>query len=256
MNPGEGSHRDAVGRQFGTRAAAYLHSTVHAQGSGLAELRAAVAAREGARVLDLGCGAGHVSHQVAPLAGAVVACDLAPEMLTLVAGRAREQGLANLHPLCAAAEALPLATGSFDLALSRFSAHHWGDPARALAEIRRVLRPGGQSVLVDVISPGPALLDTHLQAVELLRDPSHVRDYSAAEWLRLIAGAGFRATRHTQDRLRLEFAAWVERMATPAPLRAAIRALQDAACREVRDYFEIEPDGSFSVDVMTLWVAG
>jgi len=53
-----------------------------------------------------------------------------------------------------------------------------------LREARRVLKPGGRAVFMDAISPGPALLDTYLQAVELLRDPSHLRDYSLAEWSR------------------------------------------------------------------------
>lgn len=242
-----------VRERFGARAAAYLHSAVHAAGPEFAALRAAVQAQPAARVLDLGCGAGHVSYQVAPLAGEVVACDLAPEMLELVAARARELGFANLRTHCAAAESLPFSDGEFDVVLSRYSAHHWADPGRALGEARRVLRPGGQCVLVDVASPGTALLDTHLQALEVLRDRSHVRDYSAAEWAALSAAAGLRIQRQEFARLRLEFVSWVERMATPEPLRQALRMFQDTACREVRDYFEITADGSFSVDVLTLW---
>jgi len=242
-----------VRARFGPRAAAYLHSGVHAAGPEFAALRAAVQAQPAARVLDLGCGAGHVSYQVAPLAAEVVAYDLAPEMLDLVAAQARELGLANLHTCCGAVESLPFADRRFDVVLSRYSAHHWADPARALAEARRVLRPGGQCVLVDVASPGSALLDTHLQALEVLRDRSHVRDYSAAEWAALGAAAGLRLQRQAFARLRLEFIPWVERMATPEPLRQALRLFQDSACREVRDYFEIAADGSFSVDVLTLW---
>jgi ubiquinone/menaquinone biosynthesis C-methylase UbiE len=248
-------HQAGVRDRFGARAEAYLHSAVHAQGPEFEALRATVRDRPAARVLDLGCGAGHVSYQVAPLAAEVVACDLAPDMLRLVARQAAQQGLGNLHTLCGAAEALPFPTASYDLVISRYSAHHWTHPARALAEVRRVLRPGGQWVLVDVISPGPALLDTHLQAIEVLRDPGHVRDYSAAQWLDLVTAAGLRPQRQVASRLRLEFESWVARMATPEVQRAAIRALQESAAREVREYFEIGPDGTFDVDVLTLWAA-
>lgn len=250
-----GSQQSGVRDQFGPRATAYLHSAVHANGPEFAVLCAAAQALPGARVLDLGCGAGHVGYRVAPFAAEVVAYDLAPEMLALVADRARALGVGNLHTLCGAVESLPLPDASFDLVLSRYSAHHWADPARALAEARRVLRPGGACIIVDVASPGTALLDTHLQALEVLRDRSHVRDYSAAEWLALTAAAGLHPRRQEFARLRLEFTSWVERMATPEPLRAALRLLQDSACHEVRDYFEIAPDGSFSVDVMTLAMA-
>lgn len=249
------SQQSGVRGQFGPRAAAYLHSAVHANGPEFSALRAAAEALPAARVLDLGCGAGHVGYQVAPFAAEVVAYDLAPEMLALVADRARELGIDNLRTLCGAVESLPLPDASFDLVLSRYSAHHWSAPARALAEARRVLRSGGECIVVDVASPGTALLDTHLQALEVLRDRSHVRDYSAAEWLALTAAAGLRPRRQEFARLRLEFSSWVERMATPEPLCAALRLFQASACREVRDYFEIAPDGSFSVDVMTLAMA-
>ena len=60
-------HTDVVQRQFGEQASAYLSSAVHAQGSEFALLQAELAGQGAARVLDLGCGAGHVSFHVAPL---------------------------------------------------------------------------------------------------------------------------------------------------------------------------------------------
>ena len=57
-----GDHEQHVQQQFGATAEAYLTSAVHAQGAELLELRDAVAQREGAKVLDLGCGGGHVSY--------------------------------------------------------------------------------------------------------------------------------------------------------------------------------------------------
>src|SRR5271165_450674 len=65
------SHEDLIGSQFGARAAAYLGSAVHAQGADLQTLADLVRGQSGARVLDLGCGAGHVSFHVAPQAGEV-----------------------------------------------------------------------------------------------------------------------------------------------------------------------------------------
>ncbi|MEE7559732.1 class I SAM-dependent methyltransferase, partial [Xanthomonas sp. Kuri4-2] len=218
-----------------------------------AQLRDAVAARPQARVLDLGCGAGHVGFQVAAQAGEVVAYDLSAPMLAVVAETAAARGLDNLRTVRGAAECLPFAEGGFDFVFSRYSAHHWSDVGQALREVRRVLKPGGRAAFVDVVAPARPLLDTHLQAVELLRDTSHVRDYTVTEWLRLAGEAGLRIERHERQRLRLEFASWIERMRTPEVFRHAILALQEAAATEVRDYFEIAVDGSFSTDVMVLW---
>ncbi len=246
------SQQDLVARQFGARAAAYVASAVHAQGEDLQQLAAIVRARPGSRVLDLGCGGGHVSFHVAPHAREVVAYDLSAEMLGAVAGVARERGLANIRTERGAVEALPFADGSFDVVLSRFSAHHWHDFEAGLAEARRVVKPGGVAAFADSASPGPAMLDSFLQALELLRDPSHVRSRSVEEWQAALAGAGFAPGAVTRRRLRLEFASWVERMGTPEAHVRAIRSLQGLVAKEVAAHFAVEADGSFLLDTMTI----
>ena len=246
-------HTQVVQKQFGEQAAAYLSSAVHAQGTEFALLQAEVAGRGDARVLDLGCGAGHVSFHVAPLVKEVVAYDLSQQMLDVVAAAAVERGLNNIVTERGAAERLPFADASFDFVFSRYSAHHWSDLGLALREVRRVLKPGGVAAFVDVLSPGSPLLDTYLQTVEVLRDTSHVRDYSAAEWMRQLSEAGLHVRNSSRQRLRLEYTSWVERMRTPQALRAAILELQQAMGQEVRDYYEIQADGTFSTDVLVVW---
>ncbi|WP_267191154.1 class I SAM-dependent methyltransferase [Xanthomonas dyei] len=244
-----------VAAQFGPQAYAYLHSEVHAQGAEFAELRAGLAGHREGRLLDLGCGAGHVSFQLAPLMAEVVAYDLSTDMLTIVAATAAERGLTQVRTVQGVAERLPFETGSLDAVVSRYSAHHWSDVGQALREVRRGLRPGGVAAFIDVVAPGLPLLDTHLQAIEVLRDTSHVRDYSVAQWLQMLGDAGLQVQRHHCQRLQLDYLSWVDRMRTPEVLRVAIRALQDAAVDEVRDYFQIAADGSFSSDVLVVWAA-
>jgi SAM-dependent methyltransferase len=243
------THEALVGRQFGTRATAYLQSAVHAQGADLQALAALVDDKRAARVLDLGCGAGHVSFAVAPRAAQVVAYDLSPDMLDVVARAAAERGLHNITTRQGVAERLPFADASFDCVLSRYSAHHWHDFEAGLREAARVLKPGGIAGFVDAVSPGAPLLDTYLQAVELLRDSSHVRDYSRAEWDAAMVRAGLRPCAVRSHRVRLEFAVWVERMRTPQVQVDAIRALQAAMSETVTRYFAIDDGGSFDLDV-------
>jgi ubiquinone/menaquinone biosynthesis C-methylase UbiE len=243
------SHEALVDQQFGSRAAAYLSSAVHAQGADLQALAALVEAGRGARVLDLGCGAGHVSFNVAPRAGEVVAYDLSAEMLAVVARAAAERGLGNIATRQGAVEHLPFPEASFDCVLSRYSAHHWRDVEAALREVSRVLKPGGLFGVVDVVSPGVPLLDTYLQSVELLRDPSHVRNYSRAEWEAAMVRSGLRPQATSPHHVHLEFATWIERMRTPKVQADAIRALQRAMSETVVRHFEIGPDGSFNLDV-------
>ena len=87
----------------------------------------------------------------------------------------------------------------------------------------------GMFVLSDVLGFGDYVCDTYLNAIEVLRDPSHVRDYTLKEWEDFFAGAGFELEVIFPYRIFLEFEEWTERMATPAANRVAIRALYSAA---------------------------
>jgi ubiquinone/menaquinone biosynthesis C-methylase UbiE len=243
-------HHDQVADAFGSTAAAYLTSAVHATGADLQELARKVAAKSEALVLDLGCGAGHVSFAVAPHALRVVAYDIAEPMLATVAAAAKERGLSNIDTQQGPAERLPFADASFDFVLSRMSAHHWHDVPAALAEVRRVLKPQGRVLFVDIAGADHPLLDTHIQAVELLRDGSHIRDYRADEWLALFQQAGFKAEVRSRWRLPLQFDTWVARMRTPPERVTAIRSLWTNAPDEVREYFAVQDDGSFELDAL------
>ncbi|WP_128293980.1 class I SAM-dependent methyltransferase [Afifella aestuarii] len=237
-----------IDRQFGIRAASYVASAVHASGSDLAYLAERIAELNPETAIDLGAGGGHVTYTMAGFARRVVACDLSQEMLSAVAETARNRGLPNIETQVCDIHTLPFGDGEADFVASRFSAHHWTDLPGALREARRILKEGSTAIFMDVVSPGTPLLDTHLQAVELLRDPSHVRDYSISEWLRELQSAGFSLRRSMGARLRLDFASWVERIGTEPEFSSAIRLLQKTASGNVSRHFAIEDDGSFTID--------
>lgn len=245
-------HHDQVADAFGATAAAYLTSPTHASGADLETLAAQIGSTPNADVLDLGCGAGHASFAAARHARSVIAYDLAAPMLATVAASANERGLSNIRTEQGPAERLPFDDASFDWVVSRFSAHHWHDVPQALAEVRRVLKLGGRVLFIDVAGAAHPLLDTHLQAVELLRDGSHVRNYRADEWSALFAAAGFEASVCERWRLSIEFSSWVARMRTSAERIAAIRSLWHGAPDEVRAYYGVQEDGSFMLDALMI----
>lgn len=233
----------SVQQQFDRVAANYRTSPVHAQGADLVELVALCQLSGRERVLDAGCGAGHAAAHVASHAAEVTALDFTPSMLAQVDLLAQERGLTNIVTRQGDVERLPFEEASFDRVISRYSGHHWPHPARAVAEFRRVLRPGGRLVLADVVGFDDPTCDTFLNAVELLRDPSHVRDYTPREWLGFLAQAGFSPrVAYTWD-LFIDLTSWTERMATPPHYVTAIHHLLAGASAEQRAAMKLAPGG-------------
>lgn len=245
-------HKSLVSEQFGGKARAYVDSAVHAQGEDLRRLAGILAARPGGRAVDVGCGGGHVAYAAAPHCREVVAVDLSPAMLEQVRAEAESRGLANIVTREGVAESLPCRDGEFDWVLSRYSAHHWPWLCKAMVEARRVVRPGGAGIFMDVVAPPIPLQDTWLQTLELMRDPGHLRNRTIPQWRQALTDAGFVVEQVIEERIRLDFRSWVTRMATPEPLVTAIRLLQGRMPAEVAGHFALESDGSFQLDVATL----
>jgi len=256
MNMSERNHDAVVSEQYSPQAQAYLTSAVHAQGEDLAQLARIVGARPQSLALDLGCGGGHAAFLLAPLVKKVVAYDLSEAMVATVRSEAVRRGFDNLDARQGSAERLPCPNAAFDIVVSRYSVHHWSDALAGLREARRVLKPGGLAVFMDVVTPGSPLLDTWLQSVELLRDPSHVRNYSVPEWQTMVREAGLQPGEASYFKLRLEFASWIKRMNTAEVHVQAIRSLQERAGAEVAKHFSVEFDGSFTVDSMLICAEG
>jgi SAM-dependent methyltransferase len=113
----------------------------------------AAVAPAGARVLEVGCGPGHLSIRLARQHGfEVTGLDLDPAMIARARANADRPGNGDRRRpslLVGDVAALAFPDGSFDLVVSTLSMHHWADPTAGLAEIGRVLRPGAQALIWD-----------------------------------------------------------------------------------------------------------
>jgi SAM-dependent methyltransferase len=122
-------------------------------------------------------------------------------------GLARERKILNMSFVDIRAEAPPFADATFDLVTCRIAPHHFEDVRTFVTESARVLRKGGLFGLVDNISPDPAMMEgdagalaaavEEYNALEKLRDPSHVRCLTLGEWRELVAQAGL-TERHVE----------------------------------------------------------
>ena len=142
------------------RAAAYERSFGRLCAYPADALLDAVAVRAGRRVIDVGTGPGTVAARALQRGAEVVAVDAEPDMLD--AARRNAPG-AELHE--AVLPHLPFPAGDFDAAVANFVLNHVADPAAAVAELRRLVRPGGQVAVTIWPTPQPPLQQLWGEAV-------------------------------------------------------------------------------------------
>lgn len=184
-------HLDANRHKWDRRSATYEGRLMSYQRAVQARTLAVVNPQPGQRLLDIGCGTGWAVRRAADLSdrGAeVYGIDLSRGML--VRALAGSAGYEDVRFLQASSETLPLETDFFDAAICTSSFHHYLHPLIALAEIRRVLRPGGRLHIADLTSDGP--LTNAFDHLIKSREPEHVRFYSTAEYRDLFAPSGLR----------------------------------------------------------------
>ncbi|ELZ74787.1 class I SAM-dependent methyltransferase [Haloferax volcanii] len=222
--------------QFGSAAESYFDSEVHRLGADRETL--ASWCRGATRALDVATGAGHTAGAIADAGvSSVVAADAAPEM---VATAVREYPVAGV---VADAERLPFADDVFDAAACRIAAHHFPDPEAFVAEVARVLEPGGVFAFEDNVAPEDAALAAFLDGVEVLRDPTHVELHPVSRWREWFAAAGLSVETVETAAIRLQFDPWTERTnVSPADRDELERRFREAP-EEAKELFDVEFDG-------------
>ena len=139
--------------------------------------------------IDLACGPGTYTRPLAARVRHAIGADLTPAMVEKARAEAARDGITNIEFVCADIYALPFADGAAGIVSCGYAFHHMTDPARALAEMARVVQPGGRMAITDIIVPEGC--DAAFQnAVERVRDPSHTNTQSAANFRAMIRGLG------------------------------------------------------------------
>ncbi|MEX1102903.1 MAG: methyltransferase domain-containing protein, partial [Dehalococcoidia bacterium] len=165
---------------------------------------------------------------------------ITPEMLGVAADVAARRGLTNIDFERQDATSLPYPDGRFDVAASRVAAHHYHDVGAFVSEAARVLKPGGRLMLADTVAPEDPALDTFYNAFELLRDPSHVRNWRASEWFALMRGQGLEPELLFQFDLEQEIVPWFERQQTAPDRRTGVLALFAGGSEAARAGFHLD----------------
>lgn len=132
-------------------------------------------------VLDVACGPGLVACEVAKVARHVTGVDLTRAMIEQAEARQRAFGLTNLSWYVGDAQPLAFPDAAFSRVITRYSFHHFSQPAAVFAEMVRVCRSGGRVTVCDVFTTSPEQAEAY-DRLERYRDPSHTRALQLAEF--------------------------------------------------------------------------
>jgi SAM-dependent methyltransferase len=162
---------DDVRARFGATAGRVAEHSLRQVDAVRNDVRALIVTGGGERAVDVGTGAGTLAFALAPLVTEVVGVDVVPELLEA----ARREAPANVTFVEGDATALPFERASFDVGGTRRTLHHIARPELVVAELARVVRPGGIVLVEDQIAPIDPLAAVALDRFERSRDPSHTR---------------------------------------------------------------------------------
>ena len=183
-------HQELILDQFTRQAAVFSTAPAITDEDALGLIIAAARPDPHDRLLDVACGPGLVVCAFAPHVREAAGIDVTPAMLDRARRLASEKGLTNVAWRQGDVYSLPYGDASFTIVTTRFSFHHFLDPAAVLQQMVRVCAPGGRIVVVDDYAsedPAKAVAFNHL---EKLRDPSHSRCLTLSELKGLFGAAG------------------------------------------------------------------
>jgi SAM-dependent methyltransferase len=219
---------DSIVREFTHQSESFNAAPAMRSADTLGRLLDLIPARPGERWLDAACGPGLVARGLAPRTGLVEGVDVTPAMVELAAREAAREGVENAVFTIGDATALPFADAAFDGAVTRFSLHHIPMPGRVVAELRRVVRPGGAVVVADHVTSADADEAAFHEELERLRDPSHWACLTPARLRGLGRRAGLALEREEVAPLFIDYEEWIRRGSGGAASRGLIeRALAE-----------------------------
>lgn len=204
----------AVSQQYNRLAAVYDRVWSRYVAKSLGFLKDWVTIRSDETLLDVGCGTGTFEYLILQTQPeqSITGVDLSSGMLAIA--RQKCQGYPQASFKIGSATDLPFADHSFDRVVSASALHYFADALAALKEIRRVLKPEGELVILDWCND-----DWRCRIYDfVLRqfDPAHQRCYTQAELQVLLCGAGYQVQRATRFSIG---PAWVLMIASAKPMK-------------------------------------
>lgn len=175
-----------------------------------AQALALASPRPGERVLDLSGRAGLIALKVASVAAVVEAMQPDDELAEEGRRLARTVGTPNVFFRAGPIHRLPFDSGQFDLVIWCLGLAQQPRPLGTMAEIARVLNPGGRLVLQEIMAFGHPPLDLKIWELERRRNPGHLLYYTEEEIEGMLSLAKLQVAKKSQSGMTQDFAYWAE----------------------------------------------
>ncbi len=173
------SHNESIISQFTKQSISFTQLSQHSNQYGLNLMIKLSQPTNTDRVLDVACGSGIISCEFAKIVSHVTGIDLTPAMIDQAKLLQQEKKLNNITWKIGDVIKLPFENDVFSLVVTRYSLHHMIEPQKVLAEMKRVCKPGGRVLVIDVTPENDKVVEYN--NVEKLRDPSHVKALTISE---------------------------------------------------------------------------
>lgn len=236
--------KEVYQKQFGIRSKNWHQSAVWIANEGLlSEHVKHLQLDSEARMLDVCCGSGVVGASFKDKVKTMIGLDITPEMIDLARTRLDQVNQGTVYDL-------PFLEGSFDLVVNREVLHLLPNPERPVSEIYRVLKPGGQFIVGQILPFGPEDA-AWMYRIFKKKQPLIFNMFQEDDFRTLLLGAGFVDLQMTEYNLWESIDVWIDTHETTNLHRHEIRDLFYNAPQEARDVhpFEILPSG----EIRDLW---
>lgn len=224
----EEPHINIVKKEFSKQVKALANAPFFTDQDIIDKIRKTAELTEKMNVLDAGCGPGIITEAIAPYVYKIVAYDLTLKMVEAARVRCESAGLYNVEYKTGMIESLPYQNEYFDRVVSRLVMHHLPEPIKGFKEMFRVLKKGGKLILADIISVEEPKNELLHNALEVLRDPSHVRMLPLSEIIEDLVSTGFEILFEDFWIKEREFSEWIAITNSPErvePLKTVMSAL-------------------------------
>ena len=179
-------------------------------------------------VLETAAGTCGFGRSVAPFVKSVICLDATTAMLDVGKKEAVKNGIRNMKFINGYIEEIPFEEHHFDIVLNCLAFHHFTDMERPFSEMNRVLKKGGQLIIVDMEAAEEDLRNIE-DKIERMRDPSHVKNLSQVELLTLYEKHGYKITKKESTIIPVLLSSWLELTNT-----------HDNVRKEIEDMMQVE----------------